>query len=393
MAFSETTEFEVGIVDKSTTWSTSALSAGSETMLAFRGTVDGLNPAVTTVLTEEIDNNAQVVEQRRTIQGMAGDLSGELHFPIASGALQLCIESALRSSFTTLSESQTDISFTSNNQIDSAALADFSTLVAGQKIRVVTTSGTNDGIYTVATSSTLQITTVETTITTENAATAGTVAITGKVIRNANTKKYLAIEKDFGAANKFFHIPAAMATGMNITLESGQIAKVTFPFIGSGIFNTAATIDDDGTYTSAGTASAYDATNHWTTFKEGGAVNSALFIKRMNIQISNQGEGLDACGNSRFVRAKGGELSVNGSYEAYFDDNSIWTKFENDTASSWELQLGSTAGNTMILSLLNLKYTNSSIPAGAKNSMVMGTYTFGGQKHTTYNATFQIDLI
>lgn len=74
--------------------------------------------------------------------------------------------------------SGTDISFTAPDQINSAAVEDFSNLQAGDKITIVTTSGTNDGTYTVASSTTLNITTVEQTITTEAAGAAGTVTIT-----------------------------------------------------------------------------------------------------------------------------------------------------------------------------------------------------------------------
>lgn len=69
----------------------------------------------------------------------------------------------------------TDISFTAPDLIDTAGAVDFTDKFAvGEFIEVATTSTTNDGFYEIATVSATQIELVEQTISTENAATAGT---------------------------------------------------------------------------------------------------------------------------------------------------------------------------------------------------------------------------
>lgn len=83
-----------------------------------------------------------------------------------------------------LSESQTDISFTAPNQFQSAAASDFSSLSPGDVITVSSTSGLNDSPtgtttdgYTVLTATTTTVTIVEGGITTETAVAAGTVVV------------------------------------------------------------------------------------------------------------------------------------------------------------------------------------------------------------------------
>jgi len=70
----------------------------------------------------------------------------------------------------------TDISFDSvGKTITTAGAVDFSRFTDGMEIRVETTSGTNDGYYTVNGNSSTTVITVDQALTTENAATAGTV--------------------------------------------------------------------------------------------------------------------------------------------------------------------------------------------------------------------------
>jgi hypothetical protein len=72
-------------------------------------------------------------------------------------------------------ESSTDISFTAPDLIDTAGAVTFTdSFAVGEYIEVATTSGTNDGIYEIAAVTGSQIELVEQTISTENAATAGT---------------------------------------------------------------------------------------------------------------------------------------------------------------------------------------------------------------------------
>jgi hypothetical protein len=72
---------------------------------------------------------------------------------------------------------RTDISFTNPSTISTVA-GDFSVLSPGDIITITSTSGLNDGTYTVVTASASTITVSETTITTETAAAAGTVVVT-----------------------------------------------------------------------------------------------------------------------------------------------------------------------------------------------------------------------
>lgn len=124
----------------------------------------------------------------------------------------------------------TDISFTAPDLIDTAGAVTFTDAFAvGEFIHVVTTSGTNDGYYEIATISGTQIELVEQTISTENAATAGTTTLSqtamGTVGGNAS------IQFDF-AYNSNTQGGRTSGTDADITvvaigLQTGQYVSAT----------------------------------------------------------------------------------------------------------------------------------------------------------------------
>jgi hypothetical protein len=124
----------------------------------------------------------------------------------------------------------TDISFTAPDLIDTAGAVTFTDAFAvGEFIHVVTTSGTNDGYYEIATISGTQIELVEQTISTETAGTAGTTTLSqtamGTVGGNAS------IQFDF-AYNSNTQGGRTSSTDADITvvaigLQTGQYVSAT----------------------------------------------------------------------------------------------------------------------------------------------------------------------
>lgn len=86
-----------------------------------------------------------------------------------------------------ITDAADDIDFTAPDLIDSAGAYDFTQYYkVGDAIRVTTTSTTNDGTYIIATVGATQIELVEQTISTEAAATAGTVTLESNVVEQAS---------------------------------------------------------------------------------------------------------------------------------------------------------------------------------------------------------------
>lgn len=127
-------------------------------------------------------------------------------------------------------QESTDISFTAPDLIDTAGAVTFTDAFAvGEFIHVVTTSGTNDGYYEIATISGTQIELVEQTISTETAGTAGTTTLSqtamGTVGGNAS------IQFDF-AYNSNTQGGRTSSTDADITvvaigLQTGQYVSAT----------------------------------------------------------------------------------------------------------------------------------------------------------------------
>lgn len=127
-------------------------------------------------------------------------------------------------------QESTDISFTAPDLIDTAGAVTFTDAFAvGEFIHVVTTSGTNDGYYEIATISGTQIELVEQTISTENAATAGTTTLSQTAMGNVGGNA--SIQFDF-AYNSNTQGGRTSSTDADITvvaigLQTGQYVSAT----------------------------------------------------------------------------------------------------------------------------------------------------------------------
>lgn len=124
----------------------------------------------------------------------------------------------------------TDISFTAPDLIDTAGAVDFTDKFAvGEFIEVKTTSTTNDGFYEIATVSATQIELVEQTISTENAATAGTSTLSQSAMGTVGGNSSIQFDFDFQNNDQGGRTPNQNAdiTVVAIGLTTGQYVRAT----------------------------------------------------------------------------------------------------------------------------------------------------------------------
>lgn len=127
-------------------------------------------------------------------------------------------------------QESTDISFTAPDLIDTAGAVTFTdNFAVGEFIHVVTTSGTNDGYYEIAAVSASQIELVEQTISTENAATAGTTTLSQTAMGRVGGNASIQFDFDYDNNDQGGRTPGTDAgiTVVAIGLETGQYVSAT----------------------------------------------------------------------------------------------------------------------------------------------------------------------
>lgn len=140
------------------------------TLLNLITTTDTIRPKIT-----EVATLLSLVTPVDTIRPMITE--GTTLLASTSDVIDTISPKITESSEVVQTTERTDISFTANSTISTVA-GDFTLFDDTDTITVVTTSGTNDGTYTISGApTTTTITISETTLTTESAATAGTVSI------------------------------------------------------------------------------------------------------------------------------------------------------------------------------------------------------------------------
>jgi hypothetical protein len=123
-----------------------------------------------------------------------------------------------------------DISFTAPDLIDTAGAVTFTDAFAvGEFVHVVTTSGTNDGYYEIATVGGTQIELVEQTISTENAATAGTTTLSQTAMGTVDGNSSIQFDFDYDNNDQGGRTAGTDAdiTVVAIGLQTGQYVSAT----------------------------------------------------------------------------------------------------------------------------------------------------------------------
>jgi len=223
---------------------------------------------------------------------------------------------------------------------------------------------------------------------------ARTLNIRGKMLRNGTTLKSLTVETQLTelASDNFFPFYGMIPDQFTLDIPSEQIVKAKCDFIGtSGVAPVNASIgsgfDAISTLQSMAGMSSYLG----ILYENDTVITTATPIETISLSV-NANVRREAALN---VTNMGfGEFKVEGQLNTYMKGGMpMVDKYYNSTASSFSHRLVDPAGNSIIISVLRLKYSNFKRDIGGKNQAVMGTFDWTGIKHPTYGATLQIDLI
>lgn len=392
MSISDTNRVGLSYVEEAAWAST---PAGSN-MQELNYTSESLKANINTVTSETIRSDRNISDIVKTGGGAGGDMSFEMRY----GEYDEFIEGALFNDWVSTRVSTAVASaFFSGATIEATSSA-LNHMVSGYMVRVSDASVTADnGDYRV----TDVVTSAgRTTITLADASSGSSPAFTsgvftastllqGNHLRNGTTLHSYTVERSYADVSAF-HVFEGMRIGsMTLEFATQAILTGTFGLNGKGL--SADTSSVASTTTSPSVSDIMNASDNVGRIWEGGEAVTGIIFQNITVELTNNLRDQNKIGSADLAGIGAGRCEVTGTLTAYFEDNSLLTKFVNNTASNLRFQVTDEEGNSYIITLPRVKFTDHDSPAGGGNADVIQTIPFGATVDDTNTYAIQVDAL
>lgn len=353
----------------------------------LRHTGETLKANLGVVQSAEITGDRQLAGIKKTSQSVGGDMNYELSYGTYDDFLRalLMYGAAWKAAETpivaqiTISASDVDNSFNDSGN-------GLGTLDVGEWVYVTgMTETANSGFFRLESVAAGKIVVSGGTLVTEIAG--DSVSITQlSSITNGSTVSSFNIERTYSdLANDLMLFLGVMFEGMSMTVVPEQII--------TGAFNTVGKTYEALT-ASAGTG--YDAktTTDWMNAVDDVLAvlenQSAITLAQLDMSIANNLRQRLVLGELGPRSFGAGQFTVTGTIQAYYESKTLFTKFLNQTETQLALKLQDTAGNTYIIDMPAVKFSDGTRNAGAKENDIMANLNFTAYKDATLGHTLKI---
>lgn len=348
---------------------------------------DGVN----TVIFEVRTNSALVtagnvhVALSGTEATMAGNIETAINAQFAAGNLD--VSATVSMATVTLKNERTTGGSIATSDATAFTVTNFSGGVASTQ-----------GFFTVASLIDADSFSVEETIATDSNAGGDTVVIKGSHLRNPGTvaditKQSMSVETGFTDVTKYLLHDGLRVGAFSLSVEAGAIVTGNFSMSGSETTTYQATqLGDTGTYTvlDAPGTEVMNATSNVGSVKKDGA---ALSTSVMSIEISGDNSLREqmAVGSKFPVGIGYGRFTLEGSFEAYFQDFELYNAFLDHDTVSLEFDFTDIDKHVMVFRIPSAKLNSDPIAPGGIDEDIMETIEFSAQRDVTLNTMFMID--
>ena len=395
MAFADSNRVGVRYVAEST-WGT---TPGTPTMKALNFTGESLVSTNNTVTSDTIRSDRNVSDHTIVGGGAGGDANFELRYndidDLILGALNSAwVEVAITSSGVASCTFATASSITA----DSSAL---NSVVSGFFLRVgsATTSG-NNGDYRVTGTSTVAAGTREVFLTiassganpgfTTEVFAAGT-RLQGKNARNGTTAQSFTVEKAFGDIGVYHQFTGMRVTQLDFDVTSQSILTGSFGFTGKGQDVASATVASAVTDPSTNTV--MNASGNVGSIWEGGQAVTDIVFQSVSLSLNNNPREQTQVGSNQLAGVGQGRCEITGSFEAYFANNTVISKYVNGTKTNFRFQVNDLDGNSYVFDIPKVTLTDVAITADGPNDDVMQDISWGASVDDTNTYAIQITAL
>ncbi len=375
-------------------WGTTPESA----LQALRYTGESLAFNIQNTKSNEIRDDRQITDLIQT--GAAN--AGGFQFEVSYGAFDAFFAAALFGAWVGVGGGSTeeiesgatasDLDFTLASAGNTITLGSSVThaIVAGQWIEL--TGSTSDDGYHFVTDVTGQVITVQSLSGDETLDETDAATIRGAQVRNGTTEKSFTIERKHADLTQFFAFLGMVPNQMQINAQADSILTGSFDFMGKSAA-LAQTSCGTGDPTDAESGDVMNAVTNVGEIMEGAtlaAISSGLYIQQIDFTLNNNLREKKAVGHLGAVDLGHGELAVEGSFNAYFTDETLYDKYLAGTETGLSFKVEDSDGNAYIFTFPRIKFISDNPNAGGANSDVIETIRWQALRHATYDYTVQV---
>lgn len=248
----------------------------------------------------------------------------------------------------------------------------------------VSGSVNNDGYYKVTVATTTVITVAQPLV--DEVSVSNVEIVEGGSITNGTTKKSFNIERKYADLSNEFSIFLGMMVN-ELTLNSAIASRATGSFGFLGTKETSDTSSGGSGYDAATTVYTMNCVDHILAVYEAA---SAVDVTNVSFTLNNNLRGRQKLGTLGNFDIGLGTVSITGTLSAYFQSKTLFDKYLNFGSTNIAQVFQDTAGNSYIIELPEIKFTDGTRVAGGINTDVMAEMSFSAFKDPTENITIRI---
>lgn len=331
----------------------------------------------------EIRSDRQVSDIRRTRIQASGGFNFELSYGTYDDFLAAALQAAAWGTAETVTAST--ISFAASGNTISDSGSGFGSLVANQWVKISGAStAANNGFFKILTAAAGSITVSGGTLVDESAGQSVTVLQGGQIV-NGQTLTSFNLERGYTDLTNKFALFLGMAINglsLNVPLE-GRLTG-SFDLLGAG---------ESSVSSSGGTG--YTAATTTPTIVDAEVVSllenqAAMTISNFSFNLTNNLRARMRVGSAGVLSLGSGAIGVTGSLSAYYSDETLYDKYLNETASALALPITDSAGNSYLIDLPAVKYTNGQRTPTGPNGDCFAEMQFGAYRDSSEDVTIRM---
>lgn len=188
---------------------------------------------------------------------------------------------------------------------------------------------------------------------------------TSDVLEVGTGRNYFSMERYFSDIGRYHRFTGCEVNTMGLTVSPTEMAQVNFDILGRAMTEAGSAIAGSS-YTAATTTSPMDGFNG--SINEGGS--SIAIITELSLTLENGLEPQNVVGSAAVAKNSIGRSNVTGSLTAFFEDETLYNKFLNETETSIEFVL-SDGTNTLTFEMPRVKYTDADVPADGEGEVLI----------------------
>lgn len=207
------------------------------------------------------------------------------------------------------------------------------------------------------------------------------------LLANGTTLKSYTVEAEFGGITQFLTLKGCRVGSLSLALRAGERVTGSIQFVGK-------IADLNGTTAGTGSATAATTTDVLSSVNVSSLTENSLSTEVLGwtLEINN---------NARMQRILGtatsamsgiglGRFNVSGSLETYFEDEVLYNKYLDFTASSQRVTVADAAGNTYVFDLPRVRYVGGNPEVTGNDTDVTLAQQFQAVYDSTTTKTLRI---